>query len=79
MRLKATKEYKQMRRDKGTAEENWNWQTWESNYGAEPVSSEYEIISNYHGSESDGEQEKNRMIPGKDLKRKLSQSMKKKF
>ena len=68
-----------MRREKGNAEENWNWQIWESNYGVEPVSSEYEVLSNYQKSSSDEEHEKNRMGPGKDLKRKISQNMKKKF
>lgn len=44
-----------MRREKGRAVENWNWQAHESKYGAESdISSEYEIISNYYNSYSSG-------------------------
>jgi hypothetical protein len=47
-RLEASKEYKQMKREKGRYVENWNWQANESKYGAESdISSEYDIISNY--------------------------------
>ncbi len=42
-----------MRREKGKAIENWNWQAHESKYGADSdISSEYDIISNYYQSES---------------------------
>lgn len=44
-----TKEYKRMKREKGKALENWNWQAHESKYGEDSdISSEYDIISNYN-------------------------------
>lgn len=53
-RLLNSKEYKRMKREKGSAKENWNWQTYEAKHGAESdISSEYDIISNYNQSSSD--------------------------
>lgn len=42
-----------MKREKGKAVENWNWQASEAKYGNESdISSEYDIISNYQHSDS---------------------------
>lgn len=57
-KLEASKEFAKMKRLKGKAVENWNWQANESKYGPESdISSEYDIISNYQFSESSDEDE----------------------
>ncbi len=33
MKLKNTRQYKQMVKEKGKSEVNWNWQAWETKYG----------------------------------------------
>ena len=33
MKLKNTRQYKQMLKEKGKSEVNWNWQAWETKYG----------------------------------------------
>jgi hypothetical protein len=46
-----------MRREKGKAVERWNWQAHENKHGAESdISSEYDIISNYHPSDSSNDE-----------------------
>jgi len=54
--LQNTPEYRRMRKEKGRAIENWNWQAYETKNGEESdISSEYDIISNYYDSGSDSD------------------------